>query len=140
VSGRTVVAVALSLSLVAAVAKLPKDRTVASVSRLSQTQRERAPLAAVDLDPALVEAARRLLPRDTVYAVVTGAGVPGSQPLTLDAVRPLTAFWLLPRRQLQYPKRAEWVLSFGGDLGALGLRYTRVVHVAEGVDIAEVRR
>ena len=47
---------------------------------------------------------------------------------------------LLPRRRVLDPSQADWVLSYAGDLGALQLRYARVVDLGNGMEIAQVQR
>jgi hypothetical protein len=94
----------------------------------------------VDVDTRLFVEARRLIPPDASYVVVTGPNVDVSNSATLAAVRPFAGYWLLPRRRLLEPSAADWVVSYGGDLGALGLAYDRVVEIAPGLVVAEVQR
>jgi hypothetical protein len=94
----------------------------------------------VDVDTRVLVEARRLIPAEARYAVVTGPNVNVSTPVTLAAVRPFAGYWLLPRRRLLDVSAADWVVSYGGDLGALGLEYVQVVEIAPGLAVAEVRR
>jgi hypothetical protein len=94
----------------------------------------------VDVDTRVFVEARRLMPADARYAVVTGPGVDVSNAATLHAVAPFAGYWLLPRRRLVDPSTAEWIVSYGGDLDAVGLEYARVVDIAPGIAVAEVRR
>jgi hypothetical protein len=138
VTARRAATVALVLGFLAALVHLGDARDAAGVSGRSEEERRLAPLRSVDLDPRLFVAAEKLLPPGAVYTVISGGGVDVSTPRTLEALRPLAGFWLLPRRQTSFPRAAEWVLSFGGDLTAVGLKYRRIVPVARGMAIGEV--
>jgi hypothetical protein len=87
---------------------------------------------------AVYVAARQLIPPNDAYAVVTGPGISVSSPTTYQAVAPFAGYYLAPRPQVLDPRRARWVVSYGGDLGGLGVRIGRVVDVEQGVQIAEV--
>jgi hypothetical protein len=54
-------------------------------------------------------------------------------------VRPFATYWLLPRRRTDDLAEAEWILSYRGDLEALGLDYERVITLRPGFALAEVR-
>lgn len=143
--GRTLALLALAALLAAALWQAPDAfrQVSGAADRLAaETPLERSLSGALatDVDRSFLVAARSLVPPGATYAVVTGSGVQVSTPVTLDAVAPFAAYWLLPRRLVRDPKRADWVLSFGGDLRSLGLRYARVVEVSKGLEIAEVRR
>ena len=109
-----------------------------AAASLSREQRELVPARSVDLDARVLEEARATIPPDATYAVVTGERVQVSNQVTFDAIRPLAAYWLLPRRQVADPANADWVLAFGGDLDALGIPHRPVAEPMEGVVIAEV--
>jgi hypothetical protein len=111
-----------------------------ALAALSETDRVEAAARSVDIDMRLLRAAERVIPPDASFAVVTGDGVDVSAPVTLTAFPAYAAYWLLPRRALLDPGEADWIVSFGGNLDALGLRYARVVEVAEGMRLAEVAR
>jgi hypothetical protein len=136
--GRIVVALLGAVSLVVAVADLSRDRSLASVTRLSHAAREQAPAASVDVDTRLFDAARRAVPRNATFAVVVGDGQPVSGALAHDAVAPLAAFSLLPRRAVPYPTQADWVLLYGTDDAGVPLR--RVAWRDDGMLVGEVRR
>jgi hypothetical protein len=114
-------------------------RDVGALRSASVLERELSGARSVDVDPRLFVEARRLLPADARYAVVTGPNVNVSNSVTLAAVRPFAGYWLLPRRQLLDPSEADWVVSYGGDLNALGLEYVGFVEIAPGIAVAEVR-
>jgi hypothetical protein len=137
---RLVTAAALVVAALVGLAKLPHDLQAARPLTVSLGERRLAPLNYVDLAPELFATAARLVPRNATYGVIVGDRAPVSTPLTKEAVASLAAFWLLPRRQAPNAQTASWILSFGGDLGSLHLRYARIVHVSTGVDIAEVKR
>jgi hypothetical protein len=107
---------------------------------LPKSQRALLPARSADVDTRVFVEARNLIPPDATYAVITGPKISVSTPNTLAAVAPFSRYYLLPRRQLQYPQQAQWVLSFGGDLDKLGLRYARRIPVLTGVELAEVSR
>ena len=94
----------------------------------------------VDIDTRFLVEAERLIPAEGRYAVVTGPNVRTGNPVTLDAVAPFAGNWLLPRRRVLDPAEADWVLSYGGDLHALGLEYARIVEVTDGIELGEVTR
>jgi hypothetical protein len=104
----------------------------------SRAVRLAGPLRSIDLDPRLYRAAERVIPRDGTYTIVTGPHVHVSTSATLHGVLSQAPFWLLPRRHVD-ERSADWVISFGGDLGSHA-RYARIVHVARGMDIAQVKR
>jgi hypothetical protein len=94
----------------------------------------------IDVDTRVFVEARRLIPADARFAVVTGPKVNVSNEATLHAVAPFAGYWLLPRRRLVDPSTADWIVSYGGDLDALGLEYASVVEITRGVAVAKVRR
>jgi hypothetical protein len=79
------------------------------------------------------------MPPGAIYYVDVPTSDPGHDP-ALDWVRPFATYWLLPRRRTDELGEAEWILSYRGDLGALGLPYGRVLQVGDGLALAEVRR
>lgn len=107
---------------------------------LTRLERELAPVRGVDVDTRILERARELIPAEAAFSLVTGDAVRVSTPVTFEAFRQFAAYWLLPRRQTLDPTQAEWVVSYGGDLAGLGLRFRRVVVVGEGLAVAEVLR
>jgi hypothetical protein len=106
----------------------------------SALERRSAGARGVDIDMRVFVEAERLIPADARYAVVTGPNVRVGNPVTLDAVPPFAGNWLLPRRRVLDPAEADWVLSYGGDLAALGLGYSRIVEITEGIELGQVRR
>jgi hypothetical protein len=115
-------------------------RATDAVRGLTPLERTLLPARSFDLSTELFVAADRRLPRAATFYVATGDGIEVSSPLVLPRVPVFAAYWLLPRRLTSDPRRADWVLSYGGDLEALGLDYTRVIEVASGQRLAEVRR
>lgn len=102
--------------------------------------RELQPARTVGLsDPRLFLTAERLLPVDATFAVVTGRRAAIDDPLVLRWVRRFARYRLLPRRLVNDPREADWVLSYGGRLPA-GVRVSRVVRVSPGVALIEVNR
>ena len=119
---------------------LTVSRDAGDLRSASALERELMGARGFDVDTRVFVEARRLIPEDATYAVLTGPDVQVSTPTTLPAVAPFAAYWLLPRRQLPFPSEADWVVSYGGDIRTLGLEYARVVEVASGIAVAEIRR
>ena len=116
-------------------------REARNASAESELERRLVPARVVGLDRLeIFLAARRLIPPDATYYVEPGERAPVSSPNALDWVRPFATYWLLPRRRTDELGEAQWILSYGGDLQALGLDYARVVGVDDGFALAEVRR
>jgi hypothetical protein len=115
-------------------------RDVGELRTATALDRQLSGARSVDVDTRVFVEARRLIPSDARYAVVTGPNVNVSNSATLAAVRPFAGYWLLPRRRLIDVSEADWVVSYGGDLSALGVEYVRIVEVARGLAVAEVRR
>ena len=107
----------------------------------SRLYRELQPARTVGLhDARLFLTAERLVPRTSTFAVVTGPATGTTDPLVLRWVGPFARYRLFPRRLTEDPRRADWVLSFGGDLAALPVRYRRVVRIGRGLSLAEVEQ
>lgn len=113
---------------------------VGAVEGLSPLERTLLPARSVDISTEIFVAAGEQIPRDATFYVATGGGIEVSSPIVLPKTPIFAAYWLLPRRMTQDPRSADWVLSYGGDLEALGLEYSRVIPVAPGQQLAEVRR
>jgi hypothetical protein len=107
---------------------------------MPKAQRALLGARSADVDTRVFVEARHLIPRNATYAVITGGKITVSTQNTYAAIAPFSRFYLLPRRQVPYPQDAQWVLSFGGNLDSLGLRYARRVPVLNGVELAEVAR
>jgi hypothetical protein len=136
---------ALALALAAGLWHLPGAfrsvyREVGDLRTAGTLERQLNGARRVDVDTRVFVEAQRVLPADAQYAVVTGEQADISTPVTLSAVAPFAGYWLLPRRRLVDPGAAEWIVSYGGDLSALGLEYVRILEVGPGINIAEVRR
>jgi hypothetical protein len=115
-------------------------REVGDLRTASTLERELGGARRVDVDTRVYVAAGDVIPADATYAVVTGPHVQVSNPATLHAVAPFAGYWLLPRRRVHDPRAADWIVSYGGDVRALGLEYVTVVDVAPGIALALVRR
>ena len=138
----------LSLALLAAVGvglwRVPgvfrsSQDAVNVVRGLTPTERSLLPARSFDISTDLFVAAAQQLPNDATFFVVTGDGIEVSNPYVLDETPPFAAYWLLPRRKTSDPRKADWVLSYGGDLRGLGVDYARVIDVGPGQQLAEVR-
>jgi hypothetical protein len=113
---------------------------VDAVAGLTPAERTMLPARSFDANTELFAAAAEQVPRDATFYVATGDGIEVSSPSVLPKVPVFAAYWLLPRRMASDPRDADWVLSYGGDLDRLGLDYARVIDVAPGQRLAEVRR
>jgi hypothetical protein len=114
-------------------------RAIGGLQGATVLDRQLSGARSVDIDVRILEEARRLIPPDAVYAVVTGPGADISTPITLSAVPPYAGYWLLPRRRVADASAdVDWIVSYGGDLDGLGLTYSRIVKVGAGLEIAEV--
>jgi hypothetical protein len=116
------------------------QQAVLAVRGLTPVERTLLPARSVDISTELFVAAARNMPPDATFVVATGTGIEVSNPLVLPKTPVFAAYWLYPRRMTTDARRADWVLSYGGDLEALGLDYARVIDVAPGQQLAEVRR
>jgi hypothetical protein len=141
--------VLLGLALVAAIGvglwRLPgafrsSQQAVDAVRGLTPVERSLLPARSFDISTELFVAAAQDLPGDATFYVATGNGIQVSNQYVLQKTPIFAAYWLLPRRMTRDPQQADWVLSYGGDLRALGLEYVRVIDVGPGQQLAEVRR
>jgi hypothetical protein len=126
------------IALVAAVKELPSSlrkaqEQVETNAGLSSVDRELAPARVYQVNGSLLLRAEELLPRDAVFYVSTG-GQPG-----LGAAPPFSAYWLLPRRHTDEAGSAQWILSFGGDPGQLGVHYEVVSDLGGGAELLRER-
>jgi hypothetical protein len=111
-------------------------RDIRNASAETVLERRLRPARVVGLDRTeIFLVARDLIPPGDIYYADVGEGPERA----LDWVRPFATYWLLPRRRTDDLGEARWILSYEGDLQALGLPYRRIVTVAPGVALAEVR-
>lgn len=107
---------------------------------LTRGQLELAPARSFDMATELFSAAVATIPPRSTYFFVNGPGAGTTNPLTLAKAPVFAGLYLLPRRQVKDPALADWVVSYGGDLGGTGLRYARTIDVLPGFQLAEVQR
>jgi hypothetical protein len=131
---RAVVLAAFVVSAIAALTKVPHLLRAGAPQRVSASTRALAPATFYGLDTRLLESAAREIPRSSTYAVVSGGGVPSR--FVRIAERTLLEYWLLPRRRTHI-RSSDWVVSIGGNLQSLGLRYARLVRVDSGMALAQ---
>lgn len=131
---RAVVLAAFAVSGIAALTKIPHLVRAAAPERVSARTRELAPATFYGLDTRLLESAARDIPRNSTYAVIAGGGVRSR--FVRIAERTFLEYWLLPRRRT-HVSSSDWIVSIGGDLQSLGLRYSRLVRVGGGMALAE---
>lgn len=110
------------------------------VRGLTPAERTLLPARSFDISTELFVAAAQHVPPNAKFYVATGDGIEVSSSIVLPKTPIFAAYWLLPRRMTADARQADWVLSYGGDLTALGLDYVRVINVAPGQQLAEVRR
>jgi hypothetical protein len=130
-----------AVALLAAAKQLPssiraQEDLIAGNAGVSRQEKELAPARSFGLDPSLVLFADERLPRDAVFSVVTGEGLASGH----LAAGPFAAYWLLPRRHVDDPRRADWILSFGADPAQLGVDVEVVADLSGGLRLMRVRR
>ena len=106
--------------------------------RLTALERELVPTEMSLVDPEVFLLARERMPRDARYLVLAAPHEELPQ-IAVDAAHAFAPYLLLPRRRVETPRDADWVIVYGGDLDALGLEVGEVVEVAPGRALAEVR-
>jgi hypothetical protein len=116
------------------------QQAVDVVRGLTPTERSLLPARSFDISTELFVAAAKDLPADATFYVAVGNGIEVSNQNVLPKTPVFAAYWLLPRRMTNDPEQADWVLSYGADLRTLDLNYIRVIDVASGEQLAEVRR
>lgn len=134
---RAVVLAAFVVAAIAALTKIPHVLRAAEPRRIPASTRALAPARFYGLDTRLLESAARDIPRSSTYAVVAGGGVRSRFVRVAEST--LLAYWLLPRRRTDV-RSSDWIVSIGGDLHSLGLRYSRLVPVGGGMELAERAR
>jgi len=116
------------------------QQAVDSVRGLTPVERSLLPARSFDISTELFVAAAKDLPVDATFYVATGTkGIDISNEFVLPKTPIFAAYWLLPRRETNDPQQADWVLSYGANLSALGLDYARVIEVGPGQQLAEVQ-
>jgi hypothetical protein len=108
-------------------------RDASSNSGLSTEERELAPARAVGFDGDALLAARRVIPGDATYFVA-------ASPALTEAARPLTFYWLFPRRYVDEPRDADWIVFYDSDPAELGVPVGRRIRLGAHAVAAEVRR
>ena len=117
------------------------QRNVDRVAGLGRLDRGLSAGREFDLETDTYVAAAQLIPPGATYAVITGThGIVVSSPLVLFKVPVFAGYWLPPRRQTSDPHQADWIYSYGGDLDSLGLKYSKVIVIKPGWEVAEVAR
>ena len=116
------------------------QRAVESVEGKSRLDRELIPARSFDIATEPFVVAKEVIPEDATFAFISGPKVGVSSPLVLSKGLDFAGFWLLPRRITRNLSEADWIVSYGGELAALGLRYSRVIEPLPGLAVAEVRR
>jgi hypothetical protein len=110
------------------------------LAAMPESEREFLGARSADIDTRIFVAAKQKIATNETYAVITGDKVGVSTPNTLSAIAPFARYYLLPRRQTPEASTANWIISFGGDLDALGLTLAERVTISPGVELAKVAR
>jgi hypothetical protein len=107
--------------------------------RETAADREIAPAYSLSLPPSVLRGAAAVLPPDALYTIVVGDTVPlpGALP---EAIKPLLAGWLFPRRFTGDLEMANWVIAYGTPSETLGVPVRRETQVEAGVVVVEVDR
>jgi hypothetical protein len=113
---------------------------VGTARHWSEAERQAAPARYIGVPEHVLPRIAELIPPTATFEVITGPDVDADGPLALVGIRSLAASTLLPRRLTGDPRTADWVLSYGGDLERLGLRFRRQLVLAPGVTLGEVDR
>lgn len=74
------------------------------------------------IDGELVEQVAELIPEDATYAV---AVAPGAYVEIRESLAHWLGYALIPRRQVRFPRTAEWIVVWGASPARLGLRVAR---------------
>jgi len=116
-------------------------RDVRNASTQTRLERQLLPARVVGLrETRIFLVAAEVIPRGSTYYVASADTGPTTEAGALVWVRPFATYWLLPRRRTDELGEADWVVSYGGDLDSLGLRYRRVIRSGAEFALAEVAR
>lgn len=126
------------LHLPSALRKIDGER--AELAALAPAERRLVGAYSTDVDRTFLARAKELIPPGARYYVTTGDGVEVSSPTTLAAVAPYLGYWLSPRIQVTDPHGADWIVSYGGDPGSLGVTLGPAVEVSQGLSLVPVAR
>jgi hypothetical protein len=107
-------------------------RAAAAATRLSESARELAPERRVEVDGRALVRATRIIPPHAMYFVA-------ASPVDAVTVRPMTFYVLFPRRYVDSPRRADWVLLFGKAPPRVPVRLGPRIRLGPGLVAARVR-
>jgi hypothetical protein len=113
-----------------------------AVSAVASTPRANRQLLAgreFDMNTDFFVAAARTIPPDRSFAFISGRGVAVSNDIVLAKAPIFAAYYLLPRRMVDV-SRADWIVSYGGDIAVLHEPIARRIEVSPGYVLAEIRR
>jgi hypothetical protein len=102
-------------------------------TRLGASERELAPSFEVGVDGRAVLAASRVIPKHATFYV-------DAAPADAVAAQPMSWYLLFPRRHVDDPETADWVLLFGSEPPRLDLRLGRRVRLSQSLVAARVQR
>src|SRR5437870_3035754 len=120
---RRTAALALGLAAVAATLyQAPEsfrgaEDGVASVASTPRANRQLLAGREFDMNTDFFVVAAKTIPRNAPFAFISGSGVVVSNPVVLSKAPIFAAYYMLPRRMVSVT-RADWIVSYGGDIGA----------------------
>ena len=94
---------------------------IAVGKRLTPAERADGGARHLRIDPDALERIESVIPERATYAIVVPPEAVGPSPLTVQGIRQLLRYRLLPRRNVE--EGADWVVTYGG--GASTLQVTR---------------
>ena len=102
-------------------------------SRLGASERELVPAIHAEVDGRALLAATHVIPASATYFV-------DATPADAEAARPITFYFLFPRRYVDDPTNADWVLFFGARPPHLSVRVGKLVRLGPSLVASRVQR
>jgi hypothetical protein len=101
--------------------------------RLGPARRELTPEMPIGIDGSALVEATHVIPRGETYYVNASPGDAGT-------VRPITFYVMFPRRYVDSPRSADWVISFGSKPPKVGVALGDAIQLGGGFTAARVQR
>lgn len=114
-----------SLALTAAAAPFTLWRVTEDIRETAPITAEHARYVGAEtklIDGELVEQIAGLIPEDATYMV---AVAPGAYLEIRESLAHWLGYALIPRRQVRFPRTAEWIVAWGATPAGLGIRAAR---------------
>jgi len=102
-------------------------------SRLNASERELVPAFQVQVDGRALRAATHVIPPSATYFL-------DATPEDAGTARPITFYYLFPRRYVDSPADADWVLSYGAHPPRVDVRLGKDVRLGPSLVAAKVER